>query len=153
MAMKTEVVVAATALSAIFALSASGAVSLTGPGTIRVTDRLVKKIHVDDGEPGPSAGDLDFFRQALYNKGVTPAPIGHSDITCLHTGTGSMNCNGTFFLPKGKIMVNGVIGSRLFYEQAVIGGTGLYENARGTMTATFLGGSPPREFLLFRLAV
>ena len=42
-----------------------------------------------------------------------------------------MNCIGTYFLPKGKIMVGGVIASRLFYELAVIGGTGLYDNVAG----------------------
>jgi len=44
-----------------------------------------------------------------------------------------------------------VIGGRLFYQLAVYGGTGLYDNARGTITATYLGGLPPKEFLVFRL--
>jgi hypothetical protein len=127
--------------------------ALTGPGTIRVTDKLVKQTHVDGGAPGRGAGDIEFYRQQLYNKGITSDPIGHSDITCTNTGTGSMNCNGTYFLPKGKIMVGGVVASRLFYVLAVIGGTGLYDNVRGTLTATYLGGSPSKEFLLFRLVV
>ena len=99
----------------------------------------MKRIHVDGGSPGRGAGDLDFYRELLFNKGITPTPIGHSDITCINTGTGSLNCSGTYFLPKGKIMVGGVIASRLFYELAVVGGTRLYENARGTLTATSLG--------------
>ena len=78
---------------------------------------------------------------SLFNKRITPISIGHSDITCIDTGTGSSNCTGTYFLPKGKIMVEGVIASRLFYELAVIGGTGLYDNVRGTLTVTYLGGS------------
>jgi hypothetical protein len=127
--------------------------ALTEPGSIRVTDALVKEIHVDGGRPGHGAGDLDFYRGQLFNKGITPTAIGHSDITCTNTGTGSSSCTGTYFLPKGKIMVGGVIGSRLFFELAVIGGTGLYDNARGTLTATYLGGSPSKEFLLFRLVV
>jgi hypothetical protein len=150
---RIEVVVAVLALVLVGAAGAAGSVSLTGPGSIRVTDRLVKHTHVDGGKTGRGAGDIDFWRESLYNKGVTPSPIGHSDITCFNTGTGSMNCNGTYFLPKGKIMVTGIIGSRLFYELAVIGGTGLYVNARGTVTATYLGGVPAREFLLFRLLV
>jgi hypothetical protein len=72
---------------------------------------------------------------------------------CTKTGTGSANCSGTFFLPKGKIMVEGVLASQLFYEVAVVGGTRLYQNARGTLTVTALGGSPRRQFLLFRLVV
>ena len=132
-------------------VAAHAAVSLTGPGTIKITDRLVKVTHVDGGKPGRGAGDIDFYRQSLFNKGIRAAPIGHTDITCVNTGTGSMNCNGTYFLPKGKIMVEGVIGSRLFYELAVVGGTGLYDNARGSVTVNYLGGPRPGEFLLFRL--
>ena len=91
------------------AVTASGTVSLTGPGTIRITDTLVKHTHVDGGQAGNGAGDFDFYRQALYNKRITSKPIGHSDITCIDTGTGSSNCTGTYFLPKGKIMVGGVL--------------------------------------------
>jgi hypothetical protein len=72
---------------------------------------------------------------------------------CTATGTGSLNCSGTFFLPKGKLMVGGVIASRLFYELAVVGGTGLYDNANGTLTVTHLSAKPEREFLIFRLVV
>ena len=127
--------------------------ALTTPGSIRITDKLVKHIHVDGGVRGPGAGDLDFYRQLLFNKGITSDPIGHSDLTCINTGTGSFNCTGTYFLPKGKIMVGGVLASKLFYELAVIGGTGIYDNVRGTVTVTYLGGDPAHEFLIFRLEV
>ena len=133
------------------ALTAAASLALTGPGTIRVTDKLVKEIHVDGGHPGRGAGDLEFYRGQLFNKGITPTAIGHSDITCTNTGTGSSNCTGTYFLPKGKIMVGGVIGSRLFFELAVVGGTGLYDNARGTMTVTRTARKPVRNMIVFRL--
>jgi hypothetical protein len=124
--------------------------ALTGPGTIRIKDRQVKHIHLDGGPHGRGAGDQDFYRQLLHNRGFT---IGHSDIMCTNTGTGSANCSGTYFLPKGKLMVAGVLASRLFYELPVIGGTRLYENARGTLTGIALGGSPRKELLTFRLSV
>jgi len=151
--MANRIVISIAAAGGALAVAATTAASpsLTGPGTIRVTDRQVKRIHVDGGAAGRGAGDLDFYRELLYNRGITLSPIGHSDITCITTGTGSSNCSGTYFLPKGKIMVAGVLASRLFYELAVVGGTRLYENARGTLTATALGGSPRHEFLLFRL--
>jgi hypothetical protein len=135
------------------AATAGGSVALTGPGTIRITDRLVKHIHVDGGPRGKGPGDQDFYRELLFNRGITPEPIGHSDIMCTSTGTGSWNCTGTYFLPKGKLMVGGVLASRLFYELAVIGGTRLYENARGTLTGTALGGTTLHAFLIFRLTV
>jgi hypothetical protein len=34
-----------------------------------------------------------------------------------------------------------------------VGGTGIYENVGGTLTATFLGANPVRQLLLFRLTV
>ena len=148
-----RIMIGACGITFASAVTAAASLALTGPGTIRVTDKLVKETHVDGGHPGRGAGDLDFYRGQLFNKRITPTAIGHSDITCTNTGTGSSNCTGTYFLPKGKIMVGGVIGSRLFFELAVIGGTGLYNNARGTLTATYLGGSPSKEFLLFRLVV
>jgi hypothetical protein len=148
---RLELLASAVGVVLVAVSAASGAASLEGPGTIRITSRQVTHIHVDGGRPGRGAGDLDFYRQLLYNKRITPKAIGHSDVTCTNTGTGSMSCDGTYFLPKGKIMVGGVIGARLFYELAVYGGTGLYDNARGTVTATYLGGLPPQEFLVFRL--
>jgi hypothetical protein len=148
---RIELLVAVLGVALVAATSATGSASLTGPGTIRITSRELKHTHVDQGAPGKGAGDQDFIRQLLFNKRITPKAIGHSDITCTNTGTGSMNCVGTYFLPKGKIMVGGVVGARLFYELAVYGGTGLYNNARGTLTATYLGGLPPQEFLVFRL--
>jgi hypothetical protein len=149
---KTESVLAAIGAGLVLVAGAGATSSLSGPGTVRVTDRLVKHIHVDGGPGGRGAGDLDFFRQSLFNKGITNKPIGHSDVACVATGTGSSSCTGTYFLPRGKMMVSGVIGSRLFYQLAVIGGTGLYNNVRGTMTATHIG-EPGRELLLFRLVV
>ncbi|HEX4518428.1 MAG TPA: hypothetical protein VH063_02490 [Gaiellaceae bacterium] len=149
---KTAFLVVAAAFLVIVVPASAGR-ALDTPGNIRITDRLVKRTHVDEGRHGPGAGDLDFYRQLLFNKGITASPIGHSDLTCLNTGTGSSNCSGTYFLPKGKIMVGGVIASRLFYELAVIGGTGIYDNVRGTVTVTYLGGNPAHEFLLFRLGI
>jgi hypothetical protein len=143
---------AAAALLAV-AAPALAARALDTPGTIKVTDRLVKHTHVRGPGKRTHAGDLDFYRQQVYNKGITQQPIGHSDLLCINTGTGSQNCTGTYFLPKGKIMVGGVIASRLFYELAVMGGTGIYDNVRGTLTVTYMGGIPAREFLLFRLGI
>ena len=40
------------------------------------------------------------------------------------------------------IVATGVIGSRLLYELAIVGGTGLYDNARGSLTVTTYGLGP-----------
>lgn len=149
----TRAILVVAAVAAAVATPAFGSLTLDQPGTIKVTDRLVKHIHVRGADERTNAGSLDFYRQQLFNKGITPISIGHSDFTCVNTGTGSQSCNGTYFLPKGKIMVGGVIASRLFYELAVLGGTGIYDNVRGSVVVTFLGGAPAREFVLFRLGI
>jgi hypothetical protein len=149
----TKAVLVLAAVAAAVATPALGSRALDQPGTIKLTDRLVRHIHVRGADKKTNAGALDFYRQQLFNKGITQSPIGHSDMTCINTGTGSQNCTGTYFLPKGKIMVGGVIATRLFYELAVMGGTGIYDNVRGSVTITYLGGIPAHEFLLFRLGI
>jgi hypothetical protein len=50
------------------------------------------------------------------------------------------------------ILTAGVLTTRLLYTAAIVGGTGLYDNARGTLTVTAKGLKPRRELLLFRLS-
>jgi hypothetical protein len=126
--------------------------ALNGPGVIRITQRHVGGGSVDIGLRGPSIGDVQVLRELLYNTNITPNPIGHAEITCIYTGTTSRNCSGTFFLPRGKIVVSGPLLYRQFFELAVVGGTGLYSNVRGTLTVTSLSsGKRASDVLLFRL--
>jgi hypothetical protein len=126
--------------------------ALTGPGVIRITQRQVESARIDLGRHGPSVGDIEVTRALLYNTNITPHPIGHSELLCTFTGTNSRICSGVYFLPKGKIMTSGSLLYHQFYELAVVGGTGLYSNARGTLTVTSLKPShPATDILFFRL--
>ena len=83
---------------------------------------------------------------------MTTAPIGRAELVCTFVDNGrSRSCRGTYILPKGKIVVGGSLLYRQFYELAVLGGTGLYDNARGTLTVTRTGRKPARRILFFRL--
>lgn len=130
---------------------AGAATTITGPGVIRITDREVDYRRVDSGPPGRGAGDVELLTVQLYNPSIRAKPIGHAELVCTFVGPRTRNCNGTYFLPKGKIVVGGVIGSRLIFEVAVLGGTGLFDNARGTLTVTATAQRPRRNILLFRL--
>jgi hypothetical protein len=126
--------------------------ALTGPGVIRITQRQVESARIDLGRRGPSVGDIEVTRALLYNTNITPRPIGHSELLCTFTGTNSRICSGVYFLPKGKIMTGGSLLYRQFFELAVVGGTGLYSNVRGTLTVTSLKPShPATDILFFRL--
>jgi hypothetical protein len=127
--------------------------ALTGPGTIRLTSRAVKQQFVDRGPVGRGAGDLLVKRLLLYNKGIRARAIGHGDVVCTYTTRYSRHCSATYTLPKGKIVVAGAYTYGQFHELAVIGGTGLYDNVRGTLTVTLLRRNPERDIMIFRLVV
>jgi hypothetical protein len=136
------------------ALLVPGAQALDRPGTISVTNSEIRHAHIDIGAPGPSVGDLDVYTTLIYNKRITPRAIGRGTMSCVAVGLASQNCSATYVLPRGEIVTEGVIGSRLIYQVAVVGGTGLYDNIRGTLTVTSLHRKrPTRELLVFRLVV
>lgn len=131
---------------------AAAAFSATGPSTIRITDVQVEQHSVDVGPRGKSVGDVESVHVRLYNPSITARTIGRGDMLCEYLDTRLRTCDATYSLPRGKLMVTGVISSRLLYELAVVGGTGLYDNARGMLTVTATSFAPRHEVLLFRLA-
>ena len=140
------------AFAAALAVSApAGAPAAVGPGTIRIT--AVEKLHkiVDRGRRGIGIGDVEIVRLRLYNPSITPKPIGRGDLVCTFVDTRIRMCDGTYQLPRGKLVVAGTFASRLLYDLAIVGGTLLYDNARGSLTVTATGFRPRHEVLVFRL--
>jgi hypothetical protein len=123
----------------------------TGPAQIRITSTQVRYVRVDVGKPGRTPGDMEIITQLLYNKRITERAIGHSEFVCTFTIDISRSCRATYFLPRGKLVVGGSLRFRQIYLLAVLGGTGLYDNARGTLTVTRLAKSPRRDLEVFRL--
>lgn len=124
----------------------------TGPATIRITNREISRTRVDAGEPGRGPGDTEIIRQNLFNKRIRSTPIGHADYVCTFVTAGTRSCMATIFLPRGRIVAGGSIRYPDFHELAVLGGTRLYDNARGTLTVIRTTDNPRRDILLFRLA-
>jgi hypothetical protein len=149
---------AAVTAAAVFSLLAvpaatprSDTATIDQPSQIRITDRERSYRRLDEGPQGKGPGDVEIAWQTLYNRRITTKAIGHSELFCTYLTKRSRHCTTTYFLPKGKIVVEGVIGSRLLYELPVTGGTGLYANARGSVVVTSQSMHPRREILLFRL--
>ena len=135
-------------------LVVSGAQALNAPGTVTVAAQEISHAHLDMGKRGASVGDLDVYTSLIYNKRITPRAIGRATMSCTAVSLSGQSCTATYVLPKGEIVVQGVIGSRLIYQLAVAGGTGLYDNVRGSLTVTSLSRRRPvRELLVFRLVV
>ncbi|MGH3129606.1 MAG: hypothetical protein ACRDNX_02200 [Gaiellaceae bacterium] len=149
----TGTLIAAVGLVLLAVPTASSTDQLKGPGVIRITNREVRFVKVDVGARGRSPGDMEIVRQLLYNRRITQKSLGHSELLCTYTTLNSRHCSGTYFLPRGRIVVGGAILYRQFHELAVLGGTGLYNNAKGSLTVTSLGRNPRRDILIFRLVV
>jgi hypothetical protein len=135
--------VAAAVGCAIFAVSSSEA---TPPAVVRLTDRQTSETSFGDAVGGGA-----IVRVRLFGSRSSSKTIGHGVVTCTNVGLGERSCQGIYVLPRGLILTGGVLKTRLLYTQAIVGGTGLYDNARGTLTVTAKSLSPRREILLFRL--
>ena len=132
------------------ALAAEATHEATGPATVRLTDRQLTLTRVSGGNGG--VGDVEIARFTLYAPESSTRPIGHAILSCTFVSKAERSCNGTYVVPSGMILTAGVLTTRLLYSAAIVGGTGLYNNARGTLTVTAKGLKPRREFLLFRLS-
>jgi hypothetical protein len=148
---KPLIVLAALATYAL----ATGSVTLgsaqVSPGLIRLTSKEIQRSVINRGSASRGPGDVVVIRQLLYNKGIRKAPIGHSDMVCTFTGNRSRQCNGTYTLPRGKLIVSGSVRYWEFYKLAIVGGTDLYSDVRGSETATLYARGPRKEILVFRL--
>ena len=124
----------------------------TGPATIRVTSLQVQVTRVDVGRAGTSPGDTEVVTQRLFDRRDASKPIGHSELVCTFVDSRRMRvCRGTYVLPKGNVVVGGTLSYRQFYGLAVLGGTGLFDNARGSVTVTRTHRRPVRDFVVVRL--
>ena len=140
--------VAALGVASLAVMQGSAA---TGPAQIRITSTQLRSAVVDVGAPGRSVGDMEVFSGALYNRRITGRSIGRTELVCTNTFSGVRSCRGSYSLPRGKLVVGGTLRYRELYQLAVLGGTGLYDNARGTLTVTRITKKPRRELVVFRL--
>ena len=136
---------AAAALAGSATWLSTRASAQTGPGTIRVTDRQTSYRHLGSGP-----GSREIIAASLYSS--TGHRIGSESAICTYVDRKSRLCHMVFTLPRGSIVAEGALSSRLLFELAIVGGTDLYDNARGTLTSTSLGLKPRRDVLIFRLA-
>lgn len=129
------------------AVSAGGA---TGAGEIRITD--VESLHtITRAHTGARAGTVETLAQRLYNPRLSAKPIGRGVVVCTWVDSRDRSCVATYVLPKGSIVAAGALQTRLLYELPIVGGTGIYDDARGSLTVTASHFKPRHEVLVFRL--
>ncbi|MDQ3671681.1 MAG: hypothetical protein M3364_04480, partial [Actinomycetota bacterium] len=116
---------ALAAVLALLPLAAAGSSAVSGK--IRVT-ATTYDVRVSDGGPaGRSAGDLRIDLLLLWNNRVSDVPIGHAFVSCGFLGRGGLlgsgvsACQGTFVLPRGSLVTQGIRHSSRRYTFAVTG--------------------------------
>jgi hypothetical protein len=144
--MRATLAAAAAVLATVVAFAGSAGHASTGPATIRITDRQTLDTHLGDG-----VGAREIVLTTLYQRTGNRSAIGEAAMVCTYVARTERSCSTTYTLPKGAIVVSGVLSTRLLYELAIVGGTGLYDNARGSVTTTVYKLRPRRDLLLFRL--
>lgn len=142
----TGALLAAVVVCLVGASTSGGA---TGPAVIRLTDVQTGDVNVGADD---HIGSLEVIHQRLYGSANKTRSIGRSVIMCIDVGDKDRRCDGSYVLPRGTIFSATVLQTRFFYTAAITGGTGLYDNARGTVTVTATRVKPRREILLFRLS-
>lgn len=141
-----RLLIPALLLAVAIAGSASSSAS-TGPAVVRLTDRQVSDVHLG---PTGRVGSGEVVRLTLYGNNGRQA-IGRAILLCWTVERTVRKCSGSYVLPRGTIETAGLVHSRLLYTQAIVGGTDVYDNARGTVTVTATSVRPRRELVLMRL--
>jgi hypothetical protein len=119
----------------------------TGPAGIRITDEQRA-----DTTLGRGVGAREIVRGSLFQRGRARKVLGSSVLLCTYVSRSQRFCSAMYTLPRGTIVASGSVGdSRLLYQLAIDGGTGLYDNARGTLTSTTYSLHPRRAVLIFTL--
>ena len=105
----------------------------------------------DLGGPGPGPGDQFIFAGDVFDRpgGMFLGTTGGSCTTLTgNDKSGQTTCNGTFNLAGGQIVFQGVVDTAAVFVRneavplSIIGGTGMYQNARGDGTVQLVAGVP-----------
>jgi hypothetical protein len=127
----------ALSMTAVFAPTAAA------DTTLNLFEHDNVQYQADLGKAGPGPGDQFIFAGDVFDR---PGGIylGTASGTCSTlTGddkTGQSACNTTFNLAGGQIVIQGVADTAAVFNRGdvvpfnVVGGTGMYQNARGTGT-------------------
>jgi len=114
------------------ALASSAGPHITSAQTIHLLEHDTHQAFVDiNHNHRPDPGDSFVFAGTLSNPS-THKVVGSVNGQCTVTAGSSSLCNATGTVNgKGQVEVGGTTGNERHFDIGVLGGTGLYQNARG----------------------
>lgn len=127
-------VLGATALGVALSSAATGTQTLVftardEPGNFALDDRGSKSTH------GPDIGDVIAFTQTLTKAGKSAGVLHLAAIGVDHKRN-LTQATGTVVLPRGTVDFAGLVAQSHLFALAVVGGTGAYLGAHGTLTVS-----------------
>jgi hypothetical protein len=133
--------VALVVAAALAGALAPAAASATPPSLIRLVSTTTSYSHVDVKPKGASAGDRDTFASRLVNERAQfgkpkGAVVGSDRGTLLYTSDRTATMKAVVKLPGGTVVLGGAVrpvGNNAVVV-SVVGGTGVFSGARGTVT-------------------
>ncbi len=122
---------------------------LTGPLDITVIEHATSDKVIDVGKVGDSTGDILTFHNKVYDE-TDVSQVGTDQGQCVRESpkAGTWECWWTTSLAGGQIMVEGPFSDTGATVVAVTGGTGVYDNVRGSMALSCAGTECTFEFSL-----
>jgi hypothetical protein len=113
-------------------VAASSSAATRGVAFLRFYERPGKTTTVDK-VPRGKMGDVYLYSNPVFDRQGTRVGTDHG--VCTMLSSRQSQCNAALTLPKGQIVTIGLHGPEPEekYEAAVIGGTGAYAAARGTL--------------------
>jgi hypothetical protein len=134
-------------LSAAAVVASLGTLALAPTATADTTLTLFEhdtvQYQADLGRPGPGPGDQFIFAGDLFDRpgGMFLGTTSGSCTTLTgNDKSGQTACNGTFNLAGGQIVTQGVVDTAAVFVRgdavplSIVGGTEIYQNARGNGT-------------------
>jgi hypothetical protein len=119
--------------------------------TMTLFEHDTVQYQADLGAPGPGPGDQFIFAGDVFDRpgGMFLGTTGGSCTTLTgNDEAGQKTCNGTFNLAGGQIVLQGVVDTAALFVRieavplSIVGGSGMYQNARGDGTVQFVAGVP-----------
>lgn len=87
----------------------------------------------------PSAGDLFVFTNPIYTRHGGRVGSDHGSCTVIRPKPIVAECSSTLRLPQGELMILDLNTGTPSFSAAVVGGTGKFAGARGTLTTHAVG--------------
>jgi len=140
--------VGSTALVTGLVAGAAATSGLSGPRASHVIEHANSDTVIDTGAHGDTSGDLLTFHNPVFNE-ADARQAGHDQGQSIREAPkrGTWECQWTTFLAGGQITVEGPFYDTRMSVLAVTGGTGNFNNARGTMQLKSRSGGTEFDFI------